>query len=339
MQQIILDTVPICIIMIVNKKQVWANKKMEEIFQYQKEDFKNQTTRFLYPSQEAYEKFHDESYPPMAAGHTFESIQELVRRDGTHIFVRFYGKAVAPPDMEQGTIWILEDITERKQSEEQIKKSLHEKEILLKEIHHRVKNNMDIISSLLSLQASTSQNKQLQEMLIDGQHRIKAMAMVHEKLYRANNTAEIDFSDYVETLVSDLILSYNKMGDKFTVSLKLSKITLDIDTAIPCGLIIGELVINVLKYAFVGQTCGGMEVSLDSTDENCQLKVKDNGVGFFKNFDYSNAKTLGLQLVEELTEQLKGKLTIQSMPDIEIGTEINLVFPLKAERGQLYESK
>jgi PAS domain S-box-containing protein len=207
---------------------------------------------------------------------------------------------------------MFEDITKRKQAEEQVQASLREKEVLLKEIHHRVKNNLQIVSSLLNLQSQTVKDRSSLEVLRESQNRIRSMALIHEKLYRSKDLARVDFSEYVHDLSTFLFRSYQ--ADSSAVSLRVNAardVQLGIDTAIPCGLIVNELVSNALKHAFPGGRAGEVWVELARTGGNMlTLVVRDNGVGFPASEDYRHTQSLGLQLVNTLVDQLEGSLEL-----------------------------
>ncbi len=204
------------------------------------------------------------------------------------------------------------DISERKLAEEQIKASLKEKEILLREVHHRVKNNLQIIMSLLKLQADKIDNKQLVDLLKNSEERVKSMAIVHEKLYQAENFADVDFSEYVKTLTNNLYHSYVISPGKISLKLEVSDVSLELDTAIPCGLIINELVSNSLKYAFPQDKEGEIKIAIRSiSEDDFILEVSDNGIGIHESIDFRHAETLGLHIVKMLTEyQLDGTVEL-----------------------------
>ena len=196
-------------------------------------------------------------------------------------------------------------------AEEQVKASLREKEVLLQEIHHRVKNNLQVISSLLGLQSDHIDNQQAIKVLWDSQNRIRSMALVHEKLYRSTNLAQIDFTQYVQSLAVYLFRSYGVNAQGIRLSIEGDQVFLGIDAAVPCGLLLNELISNSLKHAFpdnqAGQICVGF-----SKDGDCRvnLTVSDDGVGFPKDIDFPSTKTLGLQLVIMLVEQLEGTIEL-----------------------------
>jgi PAS domain S-box-containing protein len=215
------------------------------------------------------------------------------------------------------------DISDRKQAEAELQASLKEKEILLKEVHHRVKNNLQIIYSLLRLQRRTLKDPQAVQSLLDSQGRIESIALVHEKLYRAGNLATVDFAEYIPGLVTNLLSSYNTQSKQIALDIAIAPITLDIDKAVPCGLIINELISNSLKYAFPTQDTGTIEVAM-YTDEAAKiiLLIKDDGVGLPPGFDIAQANSLGLQLVQDFVDQLKGTIQISCSQ----GTEFRIRF-------------
>ena len=198
---------------------------------------------------------------------------------------------------------------DRKRAEAQIKASLQEKEVLLKEIHHRVKNNLQIISSLLNLQADYLKDNQAIEIFKDSQNRIESMALIHEKLYQSKDLAKINFADYIQELATSLFCSYEVNLNAITLKMNIEDVILGIDAAIPCGLIINELVVNSLKHAFPEGKPG--EISIDFCSINANefaLVVSDSGIGLPKELDLQNTNSLGLQLVNALTNQLEGNI-------------------------------
>ena len=226
-------------------------------------------------------------------------------------------------ELELRTAALEQEITERKRAEKQIKLSLQEKEVLLKEIHHRVKNNLQVVESLLRLQSKYTKNEHAVRMFRESQNRIKSMALIHEKLYQSIDLAKINFVDYIQSLVASLFRSYSINSTAINPTIDVADIFFSIDTAIPCGLIINELVANSLKYAFPESKQGQIHICLRSKDENkFILIVSDNGVGFPKDLDFRDTKSLGLQLVTSLTEQLGAIIELHSHS----GTEFRLTF-------------
>jgi len=211
--------------------------------------------------------------------------------------------------VHEGFRGIIIDISELKNAEDKIIASLNEKEVLLQEIHHRVKNNMQIISSLLSLQANHTVSKEAADILKESRGRVKSMAMIHEKLYHTNNLGKLNMADYLNNLVSDILRSYSGVSNVVTADVDVENIYLNIDTAIPMGLLVNELVSNSVKHAFP-KGDGNIKVTLESRDNNFVLTVSDNGIGLPDDFDMVESSSLGLQLVMSLSIQLEGDLEI-----------------------------
>jgi len=214
--------------------------------------------------------------------------------------------------LEIANLKLKKENSERLHTEELMKVQLNEKEILLKEIHHRVKNNMQVIISLLNLQAATIDDNKIHELYRESQNRIKSMALIHEKLYQSKDLTHIDFTEYVESLANYLLHTYISGGKEVKIITKTQKIRLEYDTVISLGLIINELVSNSMKYAFNGHG-GKVEISLSKEKENMlHLCVSDNGIGIPKNLDFRNTKSLGLQLVCSLSEQIGGEISLSN---------------------------
>ncbi len=212
---------------------------------------------------------------------------------------------------------------QRLQTEDQIKASLKEKEVLLREIHHRVKNNLQIISSLLNLQSRYIKDKQVLHVFKESQDRIKSMVLIHKKLYQSKDLARIDFAEYIRSLIADLFRSYKADYDLITLKTNIDDVFLGIDTAIPCGLIINELVSNSLKYAFPEDGQGEIRIDLHWEKEGkFTLIVSDSGVGFPKDLDFRNTESLGLQLACTLVDQLQGTIGL----DRTGGTKFKIAF-------------
>ncbi|HMK54665.1 MAG TPA: PAS domain S-box protein, partial [Methanobacteriaceae archaeon] len=220
-----------------------------------------------------------------------------------------------------GITLILENITELKRSEREILKSLGEKESLLREIHHRVNNNFQIISSLYNLQMEMV-GTDCHDIIMASQSRIKSMAMVHEKVYQSTDLVHINYKQYIEKLLSDLFYMYGVEPGKIKTIMDIEDIQMGIDTAIPLGLIINELIVNSIRYAFPHANKGHIEVELKSNDDQYQLKIADDGVGLPENIDFKHPKTLGLQLVNTLISQIDGIVTLDNTN----GTEFKIIF-------------
>src|SRR5690606_5239784 len=193
-----------------------------------------------------------------------------------------------------------------------MKESLKEKEILLKEVHHRVKNNLQVISSILNLQSSYIEDENTLNILRESQNRIKSMSFIHESLYQTKNFSSINFSDYIVNLTKNLVHSYQITSGNIEFDYEVEKLDLELDQAIPCGLIVNELVSNSLKYAFPNEAKGRLKLKLSEKKDLIYLGIEDNGIGLPKDFDHENTNTLGLQLVMTLVEQLDGNMELKS---------------------------
>ncbi len=228
------------------------------------------------------------------------------------------------------TLAVLEDITGRKLADDKIKTSLMEKEVLLKEIHHRVKNNLQVISGLLNLQSRYIDNGEAKVVYRESQNRIISMALIHEELYQAKDLASVDFADYVDNLARNLIASFSIDPEMIELSINVEDIRLVVDTAIPCGLIINELLSNSLKHAFTDGETGRVRTDFSIEDDGSfLLEVSDNGKGFPKKLDFRKTKSLGMQLITILTEQLGGSIELNR----EKGTTFTIRFAEYREAG------
>ena len=202
------------------------------------------------------------------------------------------------------------DLTHKKETELKLRKLLNEKEVLLKEVHHRVKNNLQVISSILNLQSSYVKDQMTLDILRESQNRIKAMSFIHESLYRSDDFSFVNFSSYINSLSSNLVQTYIIKHANINLELDLGDVNLNLDQAIPCGLIINELVSNSIKYAFPFNKQGKIGIKLTKADNKIYLSVSDNGVGLPDNLDLENTDTLGLQLVYILVSQLDGDIKV-----------------------------
>ncbi|MCK9151859.1 sensor histidine kinase [Methanobacterium alcaliphilum] len=213
-------------------------------------------------------------------------------------------------------------IYEIKKAEESLKKSLNEKEIMLKEIHHRVKNNLQIVSSLISLQSNNVSSEEDLELFKKSRDRIKSMSMIHENLYQSDNLAQINFNNYLQTMTQQLLVSYDLHG-KLDYNLDCDDVYLGIETAIPCGLLVNEIISNSMKHAFPEGESGLITVQLKSLPDKYQLIISDNGVGLPENLDLKNCNSLGLQLVQNLSKQINGELDIKNNQGTQFKIEFN----------------
>jgi PAS domain S-box-containing protein len=234
----------------------------------------------------------------------------------------FYGE-ILESQGKKSFLTVMLDITERRQAEEKIKASLNEKEILLREIHHRVKNNLQAVSSLLSLQAGQFHEPKQKSAYNQLRNRIKSMALVHEKLYTSKDMAYIEFGDHIRSIVKELVLAYG--NDEMKVNVKADKITIDLEKAVPLSLILNELVTNALIHAFPGRNAGTLQITFRAAGNgNVELMVRDDGKGLPEDIDFGNMHTLGLALIDALVQQINGKM--------EISREKGTTFTIRFER-------
>ncbi len=258
----------------------------------------------------------------IVSGSIGEELAVTAMKAGVHDYIMKNNMARLPPAVER-ELREAKNRDARRQAEEQLKASLREKEVLLQEVHHRVKNNLQVITSILNLQSQYIKDELALRLFKESQTRIKSISLVHEKLYRSKDLVRIDFSDYVQEIATHLFHLYGKRAI-IALELNIDKLSMHMNTAIPCGIIINELVSNALKYAFPDDRKGKIGIRLqEDQDHQYVLTVMDNGIGFPKDLNFRHTETLGLQLVVTLTSQLDG--TIQ-MNDGE-GTTFTIRFP------------
>jgi two-component sensor histidine kinase len=250
---------------------------------------------------------------------------EIFSKSGKHFWLSATLTPIFDNDGSLKSIVVIEtDITLRKKMEEQIKAALEEKGLLLREIHHRVKNNLQIIISLFNLQTSYIDDDKAYQALKEGQDRIKSMALIHERFYQSDGISQIDFDDYSRKLIEHLYSSFKINPNSIVVDIKIENVKLDIDTAVPCGLIINEIVSNAFKHAFKEGEKGEVQIRLQNTNEGeYYLEIKDNGVGMSADFNLETADSLGFQLIQALSDQLDGKLELVTSPNKGLTYKLN----------------
>jgi len=303
-------------------KLIWS-KELKRIF-----DLENE------PEETLYESYKNRIYPEdltlvlstLKAGlktdYEYTIEHRIVLKNSAIKHIRGIGRAIF--DFNNKVVAIKgtgQDITIEKEIQEKIKQSLLEKEILLKEIHHRVKNNLQIISSILNLQAGLLSDETTLNVLRDSQSRIRCMSLVHELLYNTTDFSSINLSEYTGNIVQNILRSY---VTAYPIQLKFNviEIYISLDIAISCGLIINELVTNAIKYAFVDGRNRELTIEISQTDTKVKLVVADNGIGLPNNFDYKNTESLGMQLVVSLVHQIDGEISL----DTTSGTKFEITF-------------
>jgi PAS domain S-box-containing protein len=227
------------------------------------------------------------------------------------------------------------DISAQKNSEDQIKNALHEKEILIQEIHHRVKNNMAVISSLLQLQTGYIKDPALIDVFKDSQSRIKSMALIHEKLYQSKTLAKVEMESYIKELARTLLFTYNSRRADIRINTFVDNVFLDINSAVPCGLVINEIISNACKHAFVGLDSGVIEIHFSKHENQYVLELKDNGVGLPANTNFSDFKSLGMSLVHALSSQLGAHLEIKTNTGQGLSFNLSFIEKIKPNRSDI----
>lgn len=217
---------------------------------------------------------------------------------------------------------VITDITESKKAEIELHQALDEKEMLLREIHHRVKNNLMIISSLLNLQSRYIKDKTSLNVFKESQNRARSMALIHERLYQSSDLKRIDFGEYIRSLSNELFHTYRADTGYIKLKIDVENILLDINTAIPLGLIVNELVTNSLEHAFLDGESGEINIEFHSINDHYEFIVQDNGIGFPEELDFRNTESLGLQIVNSLISQIDGDIQL----DCNGGTKVKIEF-------------
>ncbi|HND21261.1 MAG TPA: PAS domain S-box protein, partial [Acidobacteriota bacterium] len=308
-------------------KIVLVNSQTEILFGYPRQELINHHLEMLVP--ERYRQGHptyrndffiNPHARPMGAGRDLYGR----RKDGQEIAIEI---GLNPLITEEGAFVLASiiDITERKRTEEQIKASLLEKEVLLKEIHHRVKNNLQLVSSLLQLQSGYIKNVETLGLFQESQDRIRSIAIIHEKLYQSESLAKVDFAEYISSLTSLLLHTYSSPKNPVKLETKITAIPIGIDLAVPVGLILNELLTNILKYAFPDNRQGKIQISLEpDAEKRLILTVSDDGVGMPDTVKVQSPTTLGLRLVKILAKQLAAEVTFHTST---AGTSFQFLFP------------
>ncbi|MCF8275466.1 MAG: PAS domain S-box protein [Flavobacteriales bacterium] len=301
-----------------------ANERLCDMLGYSAEELYRKTFYELGVQEEVEEGLVD--WDQLLSGRikNFSREQTYVRKDGELLSANVTVSLVRDSnDSPNYFVAVFEDITERKEYERQLEESIKEKEVLLKEVHHRVKNNMQVISSILNLQSSYIDDETALSILRESQDRIKSMSFVHESLYQSKTLSEVNFSEYIQNIARNLFHSYGRPEGGLSLDFDLEELYLNLDTSIPCGLIINEVVSNSLKYAFKGRETGSIRIEFSKlSDGKLKLIISDDGIGLPSDFDIDNADSLGLQLVTTLITQISGVLQIDTIN----GTQFNIVF-------------
>jgi len=282
---------------------------------------KQPMTRFIQPEDQTLYVHHSEQLFTTEEAQVCEL--RMLKQDRTVFWVQLVMNVTQQAGSALECRVVINDFTERKLLEQRLRASLHEKDVLLKEIHHRVKNNMQVISSLVNLQASTINDPDVQVHLQDIRDRIRSMALVHEKLYETENLSNVPFEEYVGSLLNYLKTAHRNTGDTINFTTDLQPVSLWIESAVPCGLILNELVTNALKHAFKDRPRGEIATVLHrNQDGTVCLRVSDDGVGMPPELDWRKSKSLGLRLIDMLAKQLNAVVELNCSS----GTEFKITF-------------
>jgi PAS domain S-box-containing protein len=309
--QAILDhTTAVIYLMDIESRFLLINRQFEQLFHVTKAQVVGQPVEAVFTPDTA-AAFRDNNRQVLTAG-TAQEFEELApHEDGLHTYLSIKVPLYDATGTAYALCGISTDITERKRAEEDLKAALVEKDVLLKEVYHRVKNNLQIISSLLDLQADTVADPQVRLLFEDSQQRIQAVALIHESLYQAGNVGRIPAAEYIERLSAQVFQAYTSPGDRISLNVQASPIWIEAQQAIPYGLILNELLSNSLKYAFPGDLKGEITIALQpAPQEQVVLTVSDTGVGLPTDIDFRHTDSLGMQLVCLLTEQLGGTIEL-----------------------------
>jgi len=276
-----------------------------------------------------YQAIHQSENPPENCPHSMllkdglEHTSEVYEKNLGGYFIVSTSPIKDDDDNLIGSIHIAHDITKRKEIEKNLEKTIEEKDILMKEIYHRVKNNLMVLSSLLNLQSRYYKDKDIEEVFKEIQHRAKSMALIHERLYKSDDLKHINFTEYLETLAKDLYNAYTSDKSLIKLILKIEEVELDVDISIPLGLILNEILTNSLKYAFPNGRSGEIKIELyKNKEEKIQLSVSDNGIGFPADLDYEHSDSLGMLIINSLTDQIDGKIMLEQIN----GTKFTVIF-------------
>jgi len=293
-------------------KLSYANNTFYEMFGYAAEDRKKRNMiniDVVHPDdKERIKKINQDRINGKNVPNRYEF--KGIKKDGTEIDCEIDVVLLKKDGKNVGTRGYIRDITDEKKNKNRLESSLKEKEVLLREIHHRVKNNLQIISSLLNLQSSFVQDETALKMFQESNLRVRSMAIVHEKLYRSEDMSRVNFNEYITSLTGYMYQTFGIDPSRIKIRVSVKDIFLDINSAIPCGLIVSELISNALKHAFPDGRKGEIHIVFDRLKPGkYRLVIEDNGIGLDTSIDIHNTESFGLQLVNMLTEQLQGKFT------------------------------
>ncbi|MCZ6671340.1 MAG: PAS domain S-box protein [Verrucomicrobia bacterium] len=307
----------------LNGKIADCNLAFGEILGLNKKDVIGKTIENFYLPGEEEEEFEYLNDCQKGKRTSYQIDKQLKAEDGRTIWGRITTSMILGQDREPNFIVrMLEDITRQKENEAFIQKSLEEKQVLLREVHHRVKNNLQVIQSLLRMQSRKAKDSSMEPLLRESQNRIRSIALIHEQLYKQDDFSEIDLANYLNLLLRQVFRTFELGSLRVTSRVEFKNIYLSLNKAIPCALIINELVTNSLKYAFNGKDTGEIRIQAEQENGTLTLVVRDDGCGIGDSVDIDTSETLGLKIVRTLTRQIGGTLEISNQD----GTHFKLTF-------------
>jgi PAS domain S-box-containing protein len=324
---------PVGIGMVVDRVMQHVNDKLCTLTGYSRKELIGNSVRMLYPSEEEYRAVGEYKYRVLERQGVCTLETQFRAKDGTIIDVLMRSAAIDPAVLEAGVLFTVLDITDQKRTQQALERALQQKEMLLREVHHRSKNNMQIISSLLNLEAERAGRVEVSEPLQKMRARIRSMALVHEKLYQSDDLECVDLADYVENLSAEVVSLH---GEALEREVDAESVFVDIDFAVPFGLILNELLTNSLRHGFAPGTRGSVSISLHREAGSIHLRIRDDGHGVPEGFEVDSASGLGLRLVSALVSQLHGTISVSG----EDGTEwdVRLTDPGSGNNGNSPDS-
>lgn len=298
---------PIAISLMDKRQDIkMVNSAFEEAFGYKQEEIIGlNIDKFLVPDEE--EQTAEQLSSTVFEGKTVHDNGRRLRKDGSLIDVLIYGLPVLVDEKTVAIYGIYVDITDRKQAEEKVRKSLKEKEVLLAEIHHRVKNNLAVITGLLELQAYNTNSEEATDVLKASQMRVNSIALIHEKLYQNEDLSEISFDVYIEQLTDVIVSSLRSSHTDVSIDIEAEPVKLTINQAIPCGLMLNEIITNAYKHAFPDREEGQIDISLTKDGDEIKMTIQDDGRGIPDDIALENPTSLGIKLIRTLSTQLEGR--------------------------------